>query len=77
MFKYSVTKLYVANRDDYWTIPGDTVMVTKGRKIPVGTVDKIDHLYIYRNYNSETVYAVFPDGRKTNINNVVMVLNLQ
>ncbi len=77
MFKYSVTKLYDVNRNYCGIIPGDTVMVTKGRKIPVGTVDKIDHLYIYRNYNSETVYVVFPDGRKTNINNVVMVLNLQ
>ena len=50
---------------------GDTVEVFKGRKIPVGTVAKVERLYDWRDRYGriQTTYAVFEDGRKTSTDN--------
>ena len=56
--------------------PGASVLVVKGRKIPVGTVgtvEKIRPVYdCYRRHVAD--YAVFTDGRQTNIDNLMMIL---
>lgn len=50
---------------------GDTVEIVRGRKIPHGTVAKVVKIYDWRDCYGRTqaTYAVFEDGRKTNINN--------
>ncbi len=54
---------------------GDTVRVVKGRKIPIGTVATVERIYDWRDAYGriQTVYAVFTNGLKTNINNCVLV----
>ena len=50
---------------------GDKVEVVKGRKLPVGTVGTITRIYDWKDRYGrvQTTYAVFEDGRKTNIYN--------
>ena len=52
-------------------LEGDTVEVVKGRKIPRGTIAKVVKIYDWRDSYGrvQTTYAVFEDGRKTNIEN--------
>ena len=54
---------------------GDTVRVVKGRKIPIGTVAKVSHLFNYNDKYGRWVatYAVFEDGRKTSVSNCEIV----
>lgn len=56
-------------------LKGDTVKVVKGRKIPVGTVAEVVNIYDWRDRYGrvQTTYAVFADGRETNINNCVLM----
>lgn len=55
--------------------PGDTVKVVKGRKIPIGTVAVVDHLFKWKDCYGrvQTEYAVFEDGRKTSVANLMIV----
>lgn len=54
---------------------GDMVKVVKGRKIPVGTVARVQRLFDYRDQYGRTVtrYAVFEDGQKTSVSNLVII----
>ena len=54
---------------------GDTVEVFKGRKIPHGTIAKVTRIYDWKDSYGrvQTTYAVFADGRKTNVFNCRIV----
>lgn len=56
--------------------PGASVMVIKGRKIPLGTLARVERIKPITDRHGRCVadYAVFSDGRSTNINNCIMVL---
>ena len=56
-------------------LEGDTVEVVKGRKIPVGTIAVIKEFRDWKDQYGrvQTVYAVFEDGRKTNVENCRLV----
>ena len=64
-YQHSIGELFV----------GDTVEVYKGRKIPVGTVAKIERIYDWKDCYGrvQATYAVFTDGRKTSIYNCRLV----
>lgn len=59
-------------------LKGDRVMVVKGRKIPLGTVAEVVDIYDWKDRygRTQTTYAVFADGRKTNIDNCILVLEV-
>ncbi len=54
---------------------GDTVKVVKGRKIPIGTVAVVESIRPWKDKYGrvQTEYAVFTDGRKTSVNNCVII----
>lgn len=56
---------------------GDTVFVCKGRKIPVGTIAKVEkRRKIYNKYRQHVAdYLVFEDGRATNEDNCILVVD--
>ena len=56
-------------------LEGDRAMVTKGRKIEHGFVGTVTKIYDWRDCYGrvQATYVVFEDGRKTNINNCVLV----
>lgn len=56
--------------------PGDTVMIFKGRKLPVGTVATVKSRKPYRDRYGRTVayYLYFENGTRTNENNCILVL---
>ena len=56
---------------------GDSVMVVKGRKIPVGTVATVDYEKPYYDKYGRFVctYLYFTDGRRTNIDNCMLIVN--
>lgn len=67
--------LRVYNRKRGIIQEGDTVVVYKGRKIPVGTVAVVKELRPWhdRYGHWKCTYAVFTDGRKTNVENCRLV----
>ena len=58
-----------------YILEGDTVEVVKGRKIPVGTVAVVRKIYDWcdKYGRVQAVYALFEDGRKTNVENCRLV----
>ncbi len=60
-------------------LPGDTVFVFKGRKIPVGYSGKIVKIREIRDRYRRWVadYVVFEDGQQTNINNCILVMETE
>lgn len=63
------------NDGGYFAAPGDVVEVFKGRKIPVGTIAKIERIFDYKDCYGRvvTTYAVFEDGRKTSVGNLRVI----
>ena len=59
--------------------PGASVAVVKGRKIPLGTVAVVDKLRAVTDRYGRWVadYAVFTDGRQTNVENLILVLPVE
>lgn len=50
---------------------GDTVEVIKGRKMPIGYIGKVADLRDWRDQfgRVQATYAVFEDGKRTNVDN--------
>lgn len=59
--------------------PGASVVVVKGRKIPLGTVAVVDKLRAVTDRYGRWVadYAVFADGKQTNVENLALVLPVE
>lgn len=57
-------------------VNGDRVMIVKGRKIPIGEVCTVSKEYkVYDRYGRfVALYYKFLDGRKTNVDNCVLVI---
>lgn len=55
----------------------DTVMVFKGRKVPVGTVGTVKDIRPYRDHYGriQAYYAYLDNGCKTNVDNCVLVID--
>ena len=58
-------------------LPGDTVFVFKGRKIPVGYSGKIERIREVKDRYGRWVadYVVFEDGQQTNKENCILVVD--
>ena len=56
-------------------LDGDIVKVVKGRKIPIGYIGKVEKIKpFYDKYKRwQADYIYFVDGKKTNINNCVLI----
>lgn len=56
-------------------LPGDRVKVVKGRKIPKGTEAVVERFFDWKDQYGriQTRYAVFTDGRKTSVSNLVLI----
>lgn len=56
--------------------PGASVMVVKGRKIPLGTVGIVEKIRkVLDRYGRHVAdYAVFSDGKSTNVENCVLMV---
>lgn len=56
-------------------LEGDTIKVVKGRKVPIGTVAKVNKIYPYRDCYNRVVcdYVYLDNGMKTNILNCELV----
>lgn len=54
---------------------GDVVRVVKGRKIPIGTIAKVERVFDYKDRYGRVVntYAVFEDGSKTSVYNCEII----
>lgn len=59
-------------------LEGDTVMVVKGRKVPVGSVKQVRKIYPFKDKFGRWVadYLYFTDGTKTNVNNCILVVDV-
>lgn len=57
--------------------PGDTVMVIKGRKVPVGTIAKVTFRKPYFDKYRRWVcdYLYFDNGMKTNVDNCILIVD--
>lgn len=54
---------------------GDTIEVVKGRKVPIGTVAKVERLYDWKDVYGrvQTRYAVLSNGLKTSVDNCKII----
>ena len=66
---------YLSAKDGGHVEAGDVVEVFKGRKIPIGTVAKVERVFDWKDQYGrvQTTYAVFEDGRKTSVYNCRIV----